>query len=238
MRSCLLSTATLVVAFSAVSLGAESPGETRRAELAARFGAAQRANGGLLRSYIWQSRTQVQVEGETKKVLLYEVRFDLDGKVQRTEVGGTAPPQKSSRRKRGVRARITKKKQEKGQELARLVTDVAKDYTMASAGTWLDFFQKASYHDGEGDLEGTIRVQASGFVVAGDTVKIWIDSGTDLPRQFEFWTTRDGQVVEGTVEYRAIEDGPNYPARTVIRLPGKRVMEAKVENFDYRETLH
>ena len=52
------------------------------------FAEAQRANQLALRQYSWKSRTELKVNGESKQVRLEQVRFDLDGRLQKTVIGG------------------------------------------------------------------------------------------------------------------------------------------------------
>src|SRR5688572_16436158 len=52
------------------------------------FAAAQRANHAALRQYSWKSRTELKLVGEVKQVRLEDVRYDLNGELQKTVIGG------------------------------------------------------------------------------------------------------------------------------------------------------
>lgn len=77
--------------------------------------AGMKGNQEALRDYAWQSRVSVEVDGEAKKVDLYQVRYDLDGNLQKTRMGGEADPKKV----RGpIRKQKTKKKKKQASEFA------------------------------------------------------------------------------------------------------------------------
>jgi hypothetical protein len=52
------------------------------------FSQAQRANADALRDYTWKSRTELRLKGEPRNVRLEQVRYDLDGRLQKAQIGG------------------------------------------------------------------------------------------------------------------------------------------------------
>ena len=60
------------------------------------FAESQKANAQALRQYTWKSRTELKLKGESKSVKLEQVRYDLNGKLQKTPIG--APPRPHRRR--------------------------------------------------------------------------------------------------------------------------------------------
>ena len=68
---------------------------------------AQQENKAALREYTWQSRTEIKLKGESKNVKVEQVRYDLDGALQKTPIAGTdeQPEQEATggRRRRGSR---------------------------------------------------------------------------------------------------------------------------------------
>ncbi len=67
------------------------------------FAEAQKQNSGALKQYTWKSRTEIKMKGESKNVKVEQVRYDIDGKRQKTEIGGSPEPQseKPKARRRG-----------------------------------------------------------------------------------------------------------------------------------------
>jgi hypothetical protein len=76
------------------------------------FAQAQKDNSAALKKYTWKSRTELQLKGESKNVKLEQVRYDLDGKLQKTDIGAPATEQRTeqtSRRGRRGRGRAKEK---------------------------------------------------------------------------------------------------------------------------------
>lgn len=194
-------------------------------EMVKQYSEAAKTNGALMLQYSWKMRIELTIKGETKPAMIYQMRFDLDGKLQKTLL--TAPQKQKKRR--GLRKRIAKKKIAQVKEWANKLTGLVKRYSTPSPGVMLDFYTRASFTPLE---DGTLQIQAGGFLQAGDKATFLHDSQSQQLKQFIFSTTLDGKNVLGTVEYAQVSNGPTYAARTVIQVPGKQVT-AVVENFDF-----
>ena len=55
-----------------------------------KFAQAQQQNKEALKQYAWKSRTELKMKGESKNISLEQVRYDLDGKLQKTPLTGGA----------------------------------------------------------------------------------------------------------------------------------------------------
>ena len=53
------------------------------------FAEPQQQNKEALLAYTWQSRTEIKLKGESKNVKVEQVRYDLDGSLQKTAIAGT-----------------------------------------------------------------------------------------------------------------------------------------------------
>ena len=58
-------------------------------QLKEQFAEAQQQNKEALLAYTWQSRTEIKLKGESKNVKVEQVRYDLDGSLQKTAIAGT-----------------------------------------------------------------------------------------------------------------------------------------------------
>src|SRR4029078_3416104 len=65
------------------------------------FAESQKANAQMLRQYSWKSRTEIKLKGESKNVKLEQVRYDANGKLQKTSIG--APPAAAAAEPQGGR---------------------------------------------------------------------------------------------------------------------------------------
>ncbi|MDJ0840866.1 MAG: hypothetical protein QNK37_30420 [Acidobacteriota bacterium] len=198
------------------------------AAIAVDISKAQKQNARALTQYSWKNRVEVRKDGKSKSTKLYQMRFDLDGKLQKTQIGGP-DAQSSKRKQRGVRGRIKEKKKEKakdfGEELVKLVTA----YTRPSTGKLVDFFEKGSFASGS---DNTVKISTGNYIKQGDRATMWVDKADKQMRKLEFTSVLDGKKVSGKVDYRTISGGPTYSARSTVTLPEKN-LEVIVENFDY-----
>ena len=72
-----------------------------------KFAASQKENSLALRQYSWESRTRLDIDGETKNVSVDSIRYDIDGNQQKTQISATPESEPTGRR---VKRRIIKKK--------------------------------------------------------------------------------------------------------------------------------
>src|SRR5258705_12777574 len=61
----------------------------------AQVAAAIKANSAAFRTFVWQQRMQIQVKGETKKVTLNQMSYDIKGNLQKTQLSEQPPPDSS-----------------------------------------------------------------------------------------------------------------------------------------------
>jgi hypothetical protein len=114
--------ATAAVFTCAVVLAAAS---ARNAE----FVQAQQANSSALREYTWKSRTELSLHGEVKNIKLEQVRYDLDGRLQKTPIGGAAEESSSPRRGGPIGKRVAARKKEEFKELMQELAALAGGYS-------------------------------------------------------------------------------------------------------------
>ena len=101
-----------------------------------KFAQAQHQNKEALKQYTWKSRTELKMKGESKNVTLEQVRYDLDGKLQKTPLTGGSKQQaqetggrRRGRRGGGLKGKIVEKKKaefaQMMKELGQLVASYA-----------------------------------------------------------------------------------------------------------------
>lgn len=206
------------------------------------FAQAQKENSAALKQYTWKSRTEIKMKGESKNVKLEQVRYDLDGKQQKTPIG--EPPQQQAqqetgrrggRRGRGrVKEKIIENKKEEFAELMKSLGQLVGSYAHMPPDKMQAFAQNATVAQGQGASGDQVLIQGSNALVAGDTMSIWIDPASYGMRRIEIHTSFDGKPVHFTGEFKALTDGPTYPARLRLEYPDKEV-ELTVENYDYQK---
>jgi hypothetical protein len=218
----------LAVAILAALLAAE-PAAAQSGQLRL-MGETFKRNRQELHAYGWTQRTEVTVNGEVKELTLTRLRYDLDGNLQKTAIG----EQKDKKVRGPIRKRRAKKKQKKAAAFNQDLRDLIRAYTQFTPQQMHSAFSRASVFPGQGDTEGMIHVQVRSVVREGDSMLMWADALTGRMRKFEIMTSLEGEPVKVITEFRDLENGPTYPARTTVHteMKGKQ-MVIKTENFDH-----
>ncbi len=211
-----------------VALGATVSAQQRE------FVDAQRANAEALRSYIWKSRTELKLEGEIVNVRLEQVRYDFDGRQQKTQIGGSTPSSEAGGRRAGgpIRNRVVAKKKEEFKELMGDLATLAGSYAQLPPETLKTFAARATITKSQGIDGGSLRVQGRGVLSATDEMTVWIDPAKFMIRRVEVTTALEGKPVFITADYRSLENGLTYQTRSILRYPDKQ-LDVAIENFDY-----
>ncbi len=204
------------------------------AQQALKYSGALKNNMALLKEYSWKSRVEVQAGGETKGTRLSQVRFNSKGEYERTPVGGETDIKK----KHGIRGMVQKNKIEDTQEFTEGVVKLLFGYVMPTTGEIVDFFQKATFTQSTAE-GGSVEIQGKGMHRPDDTVTMWVDPATSLPKMLKVrtWVPKeegsDDRIwVEGTLDYATLGNGARYAERTVINIAAKD-MRLILEQFDH-----
>ena len=193
------------------------------------FGKAMMENAAELRRYTFKQRTEVRMDGEVRSVRLDQVRFDLDGNLERTPLTPGAETSKA----RGLRGKIVAKKREEMAGYVERLMSLARRYLAPGRGDMEKLSGKAEIWKGQGASANQVRIETADFVKSGDSFVWTLDPVAKLPVRMEARSELDGDPVTITAEYRTLASGPNYIARTTVKSPRKE-LEVKVESFDYR----
>jgi hypothetical protein len=199
------------------------------------FAESQKANAQALRQYSWKSRTEIKLKGESKNVKLEQVRYDLNGKLQKTPIGGP-PPQAAAPAQGGRGGRLKKKvienKKEEFGEMMQGLGQLVASYGQLPPEKLQAFAANATKGRGEGAMQGTAQIQGVNVLQPGDSMTLWIDPASQMMRRVEIKTIYDKKPATLVAEYRSVPNGPTYMARAVLSYPEKNV-ELTVDNYDY-----
>ena len=194
--------------------------------LATQIAEGRKQNQMMLREYTWNTRTEVKIDGEVKSVKVDLVRFTPDGELQKTKISDSADGQKKPR---GIKGKVASKKIKGMQEWAGELTQLLQKYSLPTAGSLLDFMDKAAV-ERTGQLATLV---ASNVVQQGDQMTVLADSGSQQLKMIEVSTSLDGDAVEVEIRNEALETGPSYTARQIVKVPAQKV-ELTIENFNFQ----
>jgi hypothetical protein len=170
-------------------------------------------NYRALREYSWSMRTAVNVQGQLASVAVDKMRYDLDGKLQLTPLGGSG--QLTPERQRFVDS----------------LTRFAYSYAQPDPQKFSAFMTGAEQWEGRGKNAGITRIDGDNFLQQGDSVEVTSRNGRMDKSKVD--TSLNGTPVVLRTEYRALpNNGPRYIARLVAEVPSEQ-LEVTIENFDY-----
>jgi hypothetical protein len=215
----------LVLLTSASSLG--------EGALLAEFARAQAANQAALREYTWKSRTEVALAGEVRSIRLEQVRFDLDGRLQRTPLSESGAPQQATRSGPPhpialLRGRIEAKQRADVASAVRALGELAQSYAQLGP----EELHRFVGHEVAPGAAGSIRLRGRDVRVPGDQLTLWLDAESRAIRRVEIETRLDGQLAQISSEHRVLEDGVSYQARTTARLPARELV-ITIDSFEH-----
>lgn len=193
-----------------------------------KFAQAQQKNAAELRQYTWKSRTEVRKGSETKSVQLNQMRFDIDGILQQTQISATQQELPT----RGLRGLIAKKKKEEFVNTVTSLGELAKSYSKLSPEKMKQFFENAVFTPEKNPAQNLLRIQAKDVLQPGDMMTIWVDIATQKQRKIEIQTTFDKNPVRIVSEFQDLTNGPTYMARSVIDYPNDELV-ITTDNFEY-----
>lgn len=187
--------------------------------------AGMKSNQEALRDYAWQSRVNVEVDGEEKKVDLYQVRYNMSGELEKTRMGGEADEKKV----RGpIRKNKAKKMKNKAHEFAGELGDQIEAYLSPEsvAKALSTAFARVD--------EGMLQLHSQDVVQNGDSVDFGLVEATKQPMTLTVETTAGGAPVEFEVTFQRLDDGTNYAARSIVNTVFEdKKLKVVTENFSY-----
>lgn len=213
------------VALASMIVQAASAQTLDKTQLAVKAAESRQAAQQAVKAYSWKMRTEVQVEEEVRVVRLESVRYDIDGKQQRTLINERALEPK---RKPGLRGKLQDKKAEKQRDWSQELGELLQSYVVVTKGQLVDFFDTASFKP----EATTVRIEGQNFLHPGDKMTYIVDKAKQTPVALEVQTVHQGDPVRLVIEFRATADSLTYPARSTVTLPARQVL-VKIENFEY-----
>ncbi len=212
---------------SFTTVGALAQGMPDFADLAVQISKGRAENSEKMKRYSWKRRSEVVKDGDVQLTKLELVRYDIDGRLQTT----TISEEKEERRQmRGIRGRMQRRAVEAQKDWQADLQRLLRQYSLPTTGKVLDFLEKATF--GRGKTKGTIRIVGTNVVKPGDELVMIVEADSKELQKTTVRTRLEDDVVLMDVNHDRLASGLNYQARSIIRVPSKKV-RMTVENFDY-----
>lgn len=184
-------------------------------------------NAELLKAYSWKQRTEVIQSGEVKTTKLELVRFNSEGKEQRTVLAHEKPEQK--KRIAGV---IQKRKIEKLKEWGEGVKALLIKYTLQDTASLQNFLSKVSIRSAT--VPGQLALTSLGLVQTGDSMTVTVDQARYELVRAEVFTHYENEAAIVEVTYGILPSGLSYVREMTLEISAKSI-RVRVENFDYNQ---
>lgn len=203
---------------------------------------AIKTNAQALKSFSWQQRMQIQVKGDTKKVTLNQMNYDVNGNQQKTLISEEPPPDSSSQqlppggRLRGrVKQKVVEKKTGEFKEMMEGIASLIKSYTELPPDQLQAALKRAAVSQGQGDMGRSIQIQMSSVLQRGDSLTLWIDQGALLFRRIAIATSYERNPLTATANYAMLQGGPVYMGQAIVNYPAKQVV-LEIDNLNYQRS--
>lgn len=190
---------------------------------------AEEANLQKLKSYVWNRKSDVSVDGQVKLTTVTQFSFDAQGKVQAKLIDAES----SVQQKRGLRGRAQKSAMEDKAEYVQKALGLAVAYTFMTKGQLVDFFTKATVTESNGVIEAT----GENVYVQGDKLTMRMDAGTKLFLSKKFSSLLGKDAVDGEINYEKFSSGVNHVSTTVLNMPAQK-MKINAVNQDYSQRVN
>lgn len=203
--------------------------EINKTELSLKVTEANQKNNQGLKSYIWKKRTEAFIAGQSKAVILTELKFNDKGEPEATVVDAST----SVKKKPGLRGKAQANAVEDKMEYVEKAAQLSTGYAYMTKGELIDFFDKATVTS-KGDI---IEATANNFKVQGDKLTIQFDAKTYLYKNKKFNTLMGKDLVEGEVTYSNFSNGTNHVDDINMNLPAQNMI-IKSKNQDWTQRVN
>ena len=153
--------------------------------------AAQSENQRRLSSYQWRTKVDMNVKGKLWASAVFQSRYDENGKVVQTQVGGgEVDPNLGLRfiqqnqhqiQKEGIDTLVVSMVQQ-----IRAYSEIPADKAQAAMA-------RAAREPGTGEMQGTDQLTARSVLRENDRVTIWVDRQSGIQKRMEVESTADGR---------------------------------------------
>jgi hypothetical protein len=226
----LFTAAVVVVVLPAFSQEVGANPELQQKVTALKQAVAQ--NQQALKQYTWTETTQMVFKGETKSTKQSQCQYGPDGKVQKTAIGGDAPP---AEKKRGLKGRVIEKKKDEMKDYMERVASLIKRYVPPEGSQMQESFQsgKAALKPADG---GILTIVFADYAKPGDSVALAFDAAAKKVRGYDVKTYLDApeDVVALKVVFDSLPDGTNHVAQSVLDATAKQI-QIRTTNSGYNK---
>lgn len=219
------------VAALALVLGAQRPAEAQ--DMQEKVAAAKQAaahNQQALRSYTWVEKTEIAVKGEVKNTKVESCRYGPDGKVQKTPLSQSAPPEKQ----RGLKGKMIEKKSGEMKEEMQAASALVQHYLPPAPDKIQAAMAAGKITMAPG--AGTSALRIADYEKPGDSLTLTLDTAAKGMKQVDVNTYLDSPDKKVTLDVKmaSLPDGTSYAGAIVLAIPSDNI-EVRITNSNYQK---
>jgi hypothetical protein len=188
--------------------------------------AARQKNAALMKQYSWSCRMELLDNDTIKDSRVDIVTYGPDGQLTHTPLSNQESPLPGG----FLRKRIAEKEREKTEEYIKGLRAFLHQYTLASAGSMINFISQSTIPAPGPD--GSLQLTGGSVVVPGDTVSLWVNAPTRQTRRLKVMTFYQGDEISVSATFKTLQSGLNYMAFGQVDVPTKG-LSLQLQNFDY-----
>lgn len=189
-------------------------------------------NQRKLHQYTWTETSRVTLNGEAKPPKEFNCSYGPDGKVQKTPIGAAmADPSGGGGR---LRQRIVEKKTQEMKDYMQQVGQVIALYMPPKSDKMQESFRQKKVSLDRS--EGLVNFVFKDYALPGDSMTIAFDTAAKKIHTLNVHSYLDTpqNPVDLQVEFSTLPDGTNYPLRTTLNAPAKKI-SVENTNTNYRK---
>jgi hypothetical protein len=199
----------MALAMTATTIEAQQAGGT---DHAAAIKQSLQHSAAALRHYQWVETTVVSIKGKEKMRTQNSCLYGVDGQVQKTPIGGE--PEGKSRKMRGLRGRIAKRKKAEIKESVQEAIALVKEYVPPDPARIQTAKEAEKLTVVPLDQDGNVKVTITDYLKDGDSLSIGFNAATNVIAGLTVatFTDRAKHAVGLEVAFESLTDGTVYPA--------------------------
>lgn len=219
----------LMTALVPVLLAVAAPMQVAGENLANAIAAVRAKNSALLRTYNWNSRTEILENGKMEDLRIDLVSVGPDGQLMRSLLNDQ-PGQLPGG---FLRKAVAQGQQQQAEKTSKALGALLDQYTLPSAGKIVAFIVQAQVQPMTSP-QGTSQLQITGanVVTPGDTFTMVFDGATLQPVSVAINTTSDGDAVTFSGNFATMPSGLNRLQYATASVPSKQ-LTVMIHNYDF-----
>jgi hypothetical protein len=184
-----------------------------------------------LRDYTWTEHTEVSVKGEVKSSTAATCRYNRNGEITKTPIGGAEEQKKPNASAKRV---VTRKKADMQDYIERAVSTIH-DYVPPKPEQIDHLLQTGSASLGQSP-DGKTVVRLTNYYQEGDSLVITYDPASKVVLRANIASTLGSPKDPVTLEaiFETLPDGVNHLSSTTLSAPSKKI-QVKTRNVMYQK---